>query len=46
MKADEIAALLGEKFGAKILESKLDGLNPWSVVEPAEILVRLPLSAR
>lgn len=38
MKAEEIAALLSEKFGAKILESKLDGLNPWSVVEPAEIL--------
>jgi NADH-quinone oxidoreductase subunit C len=38
MKAEEIAALLGEKFGAQILESKLDGLNPWSVVEPAEIL--------
>ncbi len=38
MKAEEIAALLGEKFGAKILESKVDGLNPWSIVEPAEIL--------
>jgi NADH-quinone oxidoreductase subunit C len=38
MKAEEIAALLGEKFGAKILESKSDGLNPWSVVGPAEIL--------
>lgn len=38
MKAEEIAALLGEKFGAKILESKVDGFNPWCVVEPAEIL--------
>jgi NADH-quinone oxidoreductase subunit C len=38
MKAEEIAALLGEIFGAKILESKSDGLNPWSVVEPAEIV--------
>jgi NADH-quinone oxidoreductase subunit C len=38
MKPEEIATLLGETFGAKILESKLDGLNPWSVVEPAAIL--------
>jgi NADH-quinone oxidoreductase subunit C len=38
MKAEEIAALLGEQFGAKIVESKVDGLNPWSVVDPAEIL--------
>ncbi len=38
MKAEEIAALLGETFGAKILESKSDGLSPCCVVEPAEIL--------
>jgi NADH-quinone oxidoreductase subunit C len=38
MKADEIAALLGETFGAKILESKVDGFHPSSVVEPAAIL--------
>lgn len=38
MNADRIAALLSEKFGEKILESKVDGLNPWSVVAPAEIL--------
>jgi NADH-quinone oxidoreductase subunit C len=38
MKAEEIAALLGETFGAKILESKVDGFNPSSVVEPAAIL--------
>jgi NADH-quinone oxidoreductase subunit C len=35
MKPEEIAALLVEKFGAKILESKGDGLLPFSVVEPA-----------
>jgi NADH-quinone oxidoreductase subunit C len=38
MKAEEIAALLGERFAAKILESKLDGTNPWSAVDPAAIL--------
>jgi NADH-quinone oxidoreductase subunit C len=37
MNADSIAALLSEKFGEKILGSKIDGLNPWSVVAPAEI---------
>lgn len=38
MNADSIADLLKEKFGEKILESKVDGLSPWSVVAPAEIL--------
>jgi NADH-quinone oxidoreductase subunit C len=38
MKAEEIAALLGETFGAKIPESKIEGFNPSSVVEPAAIL--------
>jgi NADH-quinone oxidoreductase subunit C len=38
MKAEEIAALLGEKFGAQILEAKLDGPGPHSVVDPAAIL--------
>ena len=38
MKPEEIAALLGETFGAKILESKLDSLNPWSMVEPGSML--------
>lgn len=38
MKPDEIAALLAEKFGAKLLESKLDAINPWSVVESSSIL--------
>jgi len=38
MKPDEIAALLGAQFGARILESKPSPLSPWSVVDPAEIL--------
>jgi NADH-quinone oxidoreductase subunit C len=36
MKPEEIAALLVEKFGAKILASKSDGLLPFSMVETAE----------
>jgi NADH-quinone oxidoreductase subunit C len=38
MKAEEISALLTEKFGAVIMETKNDGASPWSVVSPAEIL--------
>lgn len=38
MNPSEIAALLKEKFGENILESKLDILCPWSVVEPSAIL--------
>ncbi len=38
MKAEEIGALLSEKFGARILETKASGLSPFSVVEPADIL--------
>jgi NADH-quinone oxidoreductase subunit C len=38
MKPEEIAALLSEKFGEKILESKPGALNPWSVVAPSAIL--------
>jgi NADH-quinone oxidoreductase subunit C len=37
MKPHEIAALLAEKFDKKILESKTDVLNPWSLVDPAAI---------
>ncbi len=37
MKTEEIAALLVDRFGVKILEVKADGLLPWSVVEPSEI---------
>jgi len=38
MKVENIAALLGAQFGEKIIESKLDSLNPWSVVSPPAIL--------
>src|SRR5512139_1775962 len=38
MKPEEIAALLADKFGTGILESKSDGLLPFSVAEPAGIL--------
>ena len=38
MTPQEIAALLVEKFGSRILECKPDEMNPWSVIEPAAIL--------
>jgi NADH-quinone oxidoreductase subunit C len=38
MKPQEIAALLTEKFGAVILESNMESLNPWSVVDSASLL--------
>jgi NADH-quinone oxidoreductase subunit C len=38
MKAEDISALLSEKFGENILESKLDSLNPWSVVAPPAVV--------
>jgi NADH-quinone oxidoreductase subunit C len=38
MKPQEIAALLTEKFGGRILESQPDAMNPWSAVEPPAIL--------
>jgi NADH-quinone oxidoreductase subunit C len=38
MKPQEIAALLGEQFGEKIIESKPEAPNPWSAVDPAAIL--------
>ena len=38
MTPQEIAAVLAEKFGEKIAESKPDAINPWSAVEPASIL--------
>ncbi len=37
MKPDEIAALLSEQFGEKILESQVDAKNPWSVVDTSAI---------
>jgi NADH-quinone oxidoreductase subunit C len=38
MNPQEIAALLTEKFGSQVLESKPDAMNPWSAVEPSAIL--------
>ena len=38
MTTQEIAALLTEKFAGRILESKPDGINPWSAIEPAAVL--------
>lgn len=38
MNAQEIAALLTEQFGSRIIESKSDVVSPFSVVDPAAIL--------
>jgi NADH-quinone oxidoreductase subunit C len=38
MTPQEIAALLAEKFGDRVIESKLDEVNPWSSVESSAIL--------
>ncbi len=38
MTPQEIAAFLTEKFGARVLESQPEAMNPWSAVEPAAIL--------
>jgi NADH-quinone oxidoreductase subunit C len=38
MIPQEIAALLTETFGEKMVESKPDAINPWSAVNPASIL--------
>jgi NADH-quinone oxidoreductase subunit C len=38
MNPQEISALLTEKFGSRILESKTDVFNPWSVIEASAIL--------
>jgi NADH-quinone oxidoreductase subunit C len=37
MNALEIASVLSEQFGDRILESKPDAVNPWSAVEPSSI---------
>ncbi len=37
MKPEEISALLKEKFGEGILESKLGVVSPWTVVDPAAL---------
>jgi NADH-quinone oxidoreductase subunit C len=38
MNAPEIASVLTEQFGTRILESKPDASNPWSAVEPSSIV--------
>ncbi len=38
MNPQEIASLLIEKFGSRILDSKLDAINPWSAIEPSAVL--------
>jgi NADH-quinone oxidoreductase subunit C len=38
MTPAEIAALVSERFGEAVVETKLDGTNPWLVVAPASIL--------
>ena len=38
MTPQEIAGILKEKFGDKILESKPDALNPWSAFDPSGVL--------
>ena len=38
MKPEEIAAILADKFGEKIIESKLGVLSPWTVVDPGAIV--------
>jgi len=38
MNATEISALLKERFGDAILESKPEVISPWSVVDPSKIL--------
>jgi NADH-quinone oxidoreductase subunit C len=38
MNPQEIATLLSQKFGERIIESKPDELNPWSSIEPSAML--------
>ena len=38
MNPKEISAFLTQKFGAAILESQLESMNPWSVIKPSAIL--------
>jgi NADH-quinone oxidoreductase subunit C len=38
MTAPEITAILEEKFGARIKGKKLDALDPWVVVAPADLV--------
>ena len=45
MKSEEIAALLSEKLGHKVIESKLGVVTPWTVVDPGVILEACRLRA-
>ena len=38
MKPEEIATLLSERFGERVVETKLDGGNPWVTVAAESIL--------
>ncbi len=38
MTPNEIEALLKQQFGEKVVESRLEGFSPWSVIDPAAIL--------
>jgi NADH-quinone oxidoreductase subunit C len=37
MNPQEISALLTEKFGSKVMESKPGAVNPWSAIDPSSI---------
>ena len=38
MNPEEVAALITETFGEKVVESKLDVVSPWSQIDPAAVL--------
>ena len=38
MNPGEIAALMAETFGEKVVESKLDVVSPWSQIDPTSVL--------
>jgi NADH-quinone oxidoreductase subunit C len=38
MTPQEIASILTEVFGSRVVESKPDDLNPWSAIEPQSVL--------
>ncbi len=38
MKPQEIAAILTNRYGAQVLESQTEAMNPWSVIDASAIL--------
>jgi len=38
MKPDEIATLIADRFPGRVVESKLDGSNPFAVIDPAALV--------